>query len=342
MKRLVLCFDGTWNKPADDSLAEGGVETNVPRFQKSVHKFGADGALQQTFYNAGVGTEWYNKVTGGALGMGLDNHILDGYRYLVKNYIDGDEIYIVGFSRGAYTARSLVGLLRNCGLVTPQFGEAKILTAYGIYRARQDPVDSSTAAAFRKLFSRSVRVRFLGVWDTVGALGIPLQWASKLDTALYAFHDTTLSSIVDNACHAMALDEHRVDYDVCLWNPATAPQQSLQQRWFCGAHCDVGGGYPDRRLSDLALRWMQDQAAAAGLGLDPVAVGPGNLQGAVTDSYGQFLNGEYAKFKPPHLRKVLSTPFGNEGVDASIARRRSAGLAPPYAPTNPGLPPVLP
>src|SRR5262245_37625688 len=135
MKRIVLCFDGTWNKPADDSLPEDSqVETNVRRFYESVEPIGLDGVQQVAWYDAGVGTEWYNKLTGGAFGALLDKHILDGYRYLVDHYADGDEVYVVGFSRGAYAARSMVGMVRNCGLVTPKWGSFRIGVAYGIYR----------------------------------------------------------------------------------------------------------------------------------------------------------------------------------------------------------------
>ena len=295
MKRIVLCFDGTWNKPGDDGLPEDQrVETNVRRFFESVHSVGQDGIAQLAWYNPGVGVSWVNKIAGGAFGAFLDEHILDGYRQLVEQYNDGDEIYIVGFSRGAYAARSLVGMLRNCGLVSPGFGLMKIATAYGIYRTRRDPVDSEVAVAFRRQFSRELSIKFLGVWDTVGALGIPLHIANQIDRDLYEFHDTNLSSIVKNAFQAIALDEHRQDYDICLWSPEEPADQILEQRWFCGAHCDVGGGYPSRKLSDLTLLWMQIKAAKCGLSLDPVSVSADNFLGESTDSYHAFLGGAYS------------------------------------------------
>ncbi len=119
MRRIVLCFDGTWNKPADESAAsENRVQSNVRWFFESVEAVGPDGVEQIAWYNEGVGTHWYSELVGGAFGAGLDQHILDGYRFLVQTYRDGDEVYIVGFSRGAYTARSLVGMIRNCGVHT--------------------------------------------------------------------------------------------------------------------------------------------------------------------------------------------------------------------------------
>jgi uncharacterized protein (DUF2235 family) len=339
MKRIVLCFDGTWDKPADEAIpADQRVESNVSRFHRSVTPAAADGVEQVAWYNEGVGTHWYDQLAGGAFGAGLDLHILDGYRYLVETYYDGDEVYVLGFSRGAYTARSLVGMIRNCGLVRPRFAGLQAAVAYGIYRTRDDGPDSVVARSFRSQFAREISIRFLGVWDTVGALGIPLHWANRVNLAYYQFHDTRLSGIVENAYQAIALDEHRQDYDICLWDPPEKPTQALEQRWFIGAHADVGGGYADRRLSDLTLRWMEDRAAAVGLGLEPVALGTDNYLGPVTDSYALFLDGLYAKVHPQrHYRSVLSTRFGNEVLDPSIdLRRRAADLG--YQPANAGLP----
>src|SRR5262249_15623870 len=156
--------------------------------------------------------------------------------------------------------RSLVGMVRNCGLVRAGLAAWGSLVAYGIYRTRDDGPDSRTAVAFRAHFAREIRVRFVGVWDTVGALGVPLRVLRSLNSDFHAFHDLRLSNIVENAYHALALDEHRVDYGACLWEPGERPGQTLEQRWFIGAHADVGGGYGDgqghaeRRLSDITLR----------------------------------------------------------------------------------------
>jgi uncharacterized protein (DUF2235 family) len=339
MKRIVLCFDGTWNTPADDAIPEDErVETNVRRFFRSVAP-AADGTLQDAWYNEGVGSDRLNRLAGGAFGAGLDQHIIDGYRHLVDTYEDGDEVYVLGFSRGAYTARSLVGMIRNCGLVRPKFAALRVPVAFGIYRTRQDGPDSAVARAFRSTFSRAIRVRFLGVWDTVGALGIPGPFLERVDGALYQFHDTRLSAIVDRAYHALALDEHRSDYAATLWDEDLAPGQVLEQRWFPGAHSDVGGGYPDRRLSDLALRWMPDRAAEAGLEVAPVAARADGFAGPATDSYALFLGGKFARLVPRHLRPVFATRSGNEVLDPSVDRRRGdAALA--YRPANAGLPAV--
>jgi len=340
MKRIVLCFDGTWNKPADESLPiNQRVETNVSRFYEVVKDQSADGIKQLKWYDEGVGTKWYDQYIGGAIGAGLEFNIVQGYEFLAKQYEEGDEVYILGFSRGAYTARSLVGMIRNCGLILPKHLALRVPLAYGIYRTRGDAVDSVTAKLFRAAFCREIKIKFIGVWDTVGALGIPLNVLKDVNRKFYEFHDTQLSGIVENAFHAIAVDEHRQDYDVCLWNPPSAPQQILEQRWFIGAHCDVGGGYDDRRLSDMTLRWMQDKASALGLGLDPVQVGAQNYLGNYTDSYAQFLDGIYARKNPRYYRPIGATRFGNEVVDASVERRRKEDRA--YEPQNNGLPKLV-
>lgn len=336
MKRIVLCFDGTWNKPADENLPPNQqVETNVRRFYESVMPVGPDGIKQVAWYDEGIGTNWYDRFAGGTFGAGIELNILEGYQFLVNGYEDGDELYVLGFSRGAYTARSLVGLLRNCGLVKKGLSALKIGMAYGIYRTRDDGPDSTTAVLFRQAFAREIRVKFVGVWDTVGALGIPLDILQKLNMKFFEFHDTKLSQIVENAYHAVAVNENRVDYDVCLWNPTQSPTQSLEQRWFIGAHSNIGGGYADRQLSDIPLAWMMKKASAVGLGLNPFQVGEQNYQGPVVDSYSEFLNGRYAKLKPRHYRQLRATSFGNEVIDETVRQRLTNDQT--YKPENPGL-----
>ncbi len=336
MKRIVICFDGTWNKPADEDLPTNDqVETNVSKFYKSIKDQAAEGIKQVSWYDEGVGSKWYDKYIGGAIGAGLEFNIIQGYNFLAKEYQHGDEIYILGFSRGAYTARSLVGMIRNCGLVHPEQLTLRAAIAYGIYRTRGDDADSFTAKTFRSAFARNVKVKFLGIWDTVGALGIPLDILKEFNLKFYEFHDTKLSGIVENAYQAIALDEHREHYDVSLWNSNIAPQQKMEQRWFIGSHSDIGGGNKDHRLSDMTLRWIQDKARAVGLNLNHVQVGDENYQGELTDSYARFLGGIYSRKHPRHYRTVGATHFGNETIDNSIARRCRKDLE--YKPKNSGL-----
>jgi uncharacterized protein (DUF2235 family) len=342
--RLILCFDGTWNRP--DPVT--GFETNVCRFYEAV-PVGAvtDGATQQKWYEPGVGTNWYDRVAGGAFGLGIDQKIQEGYRWLADNYPEPDrgdiEVYIVGFSRGAYTARSLVGLIRNSGLLLPE-NTHRVRDAYAMYRQRDESPDTTQAEAFRSRYSREIKIHFLGVWDTVGALGVPIQALEWLNAKEYGFHDTELSGIVRNAAHALAVDEHRVDYQATLWEPKVKPEQNVEQRWFIGAHADVGGGYEARLLSDITLAWMQQRASATGLVIDNTTIpvpDDANWKHGPTDSYGQFLHGVYAKTHPRFLRTMQLGTGLNEVLDDTVMHR--CGVDATYKPINPGftLPPVV-
>jgi uncharacterized protein (DUF2235 family) len=176
--RLIVCFDGTWDRPDPNANPTQRVESNVCWFHESVVSGAlADGSVQKKFYDTGVGTNWYDQVAGGAFGLGLDQKIQDGYEWLIENYPDPDpgtiEVFVHGFSRGAYTARSLVGMIRNVGLLKPDSGH-RVTDAYAIYRQSDASADTPEAVAFRQRYSREIKIKFLGVWDTVGALGIPL------------------------------------------------------------------------------------------------------------------------------------------------------------------------
>lgn len=325
--RLVVCFDGTWNKPDNEaSDAESRVETNVRRLFEAVLAKAPDGTAQWPWYDKGVGTRWYDRIRGGVFGFGLDENIKQGYEFLVNSYEPGDEIFVFGFSRGAYTARSLVGLIRNAGLVNDP---SDIEAAYTLYRNRDRSADTAKAEKFRAAHSlpQIPNIKFLGVWDTVGALGIPIsafQFFNKLE---YGFHDTELSGIVENAYHAVAIDEHRVDYQATLWSPIAKQGQSVEQRWFPGAHADVGGGYASRKVSDTALAWMMESAAASGLGLDPAKVpklGNANYKEPLNDSYKAFMAGLYAKTHPRYLRPIDVTGGSTQILDQQSIDRRAA------------------
>jgi uncharacterized protein (DUF2235 family) len=364
-KRISLCFDGTWNTPSyrseltigrSDANFEkvdpaAGVETNVCRLYRSIESItqpppGVAGRAQIKWYDPGVGTRWYDRVAGGAFGFGLGRNIREGYKFLSDTYDDGDEVFIFGFSRGAYTARSLVGMIRNCGLLPRgTLKEARaddndlLLEAYRIYQSRGSDPESIPATDFRSNHrSRLIDIRFLGVWDTVGALGIPIESFEDFNRQQFEFHDTELSSIVKNAFHAIAVDEHREAYAPTLWAPRQKPEQVVEQRWFVGAHADVGGGYADRRLSDVTLNWMQRKAQGLGLQLDPAGVpdvNGHNLTGPVTDSFGNFLGGLFGLFSQRHYRPIGSCEFGNETIDNGVVARMMMDVT--YQPRNAGL-----
>lgn len=270
MKRLVVCCDGTWNKPDSQTV------TNVEKIARTVQgdPIAAGGVYQLVYYVSGVGAGSYraDKILGGAFGFGLFHNVIACYRFLAQNYEPGDEIFIVGFSRGAYTARSVAGMVGRVGLLTKvSLVEERLPTAVQMYRRTDGPEGAFGASAeeFKHDHCHSAKVSFLGVFDTVGALGVPgLQRAPR-------FHDVQLSRQVERARHALAIDETRLKFAPTLWEApedaaadASTEDPRVKQVWFEGAHSDVGGGYRDTGLSDTSLLWMAREAHAAGLVFD--------------------------------------------------------------------------
>jgi len=277
VKRLVVCCDGTWNR-ADQESNHEPCPTNVVRVGYLVAKHDPAGVPQVLYYDQGVGTgNSIDRLTGGAFGNGLDDNIFDAYHFLVANYEPGDELYFFGFSRGAFTARSVVGMARKCGILAAEHGR-EYAAAIELYRDAQKPTDPGPVE-FRTRYSSygnaDLEVKFIGVWDTVGSLGIPLRGLRWLTKNEYAFHDTELSGAVSNAFQALAIDEHRKPFEPAIWEYKPKPWQRVEQVWFCGAHSDVGGGYASQNellLSDIALDWMVGKARGCGLAFDPEAL----------------------------------------------------------------------
>jgi uncharacterized protein (DUF2235 family) len=273
MKRLILCCDGTWNS-ADQETDGVPCPTNVVKLGYRIAK--RDGVTPQiTYYDQGVGTgNLLDRASGGALGEGLEDNIHDAYRFLVANYETGDEIYLFGFSRGAFTARSVGGMIRKCGILRREFVQF-YRKAIALYRSQDHP-DDKDPVKFRTDCSVNgndgIKIKLIGVWDTVGALGIPLRGLRWLTRSEHQFHDTALSGTVEHAYHALAIDEHRGPFEPTLWAYQPKPGQKVEQVWFCGAHSDVGGGYAQVGLSDIALDWMMGKAHDAGLALDDAAI----------------------------------------------------------------------
>jgi uncharacterized protein (DUF2235 family) len=301
MKRLITCSDGTWNKPGNTDRGKP-VLTNVERmFQCICEEDTADPeqpVAQLKFYDEGVGTgsALADKLLGGITGAGIDKNIKDVYTFLVLNYEPGDEIYLFGFSRGAYTARSIAGLIRNCGMLKPGY-LSLIDKAYELYRDRNKYTapDSDLMKAFRRQYAweNITPIKFIGVWDTVGSLGIPLPWYKLRNRTKYQFHDVTLSSTVEYACQALAIDERRKLFMPTLWEKSNTVKndplhkQKMEQRWFAGVHSNVGGGYVDTGLSDIALNWLVKKAHEAGLCYYPDVVTQikGDFRGELRNSY---------------------------------------------------------
>ena len=272
VKSLVLCCDGTWNRPSETKQGVASP-TNVAKVALAVADQDAHGAPQLLHYEAGVGTRRHERILGGVFGYGLSHNVLSCYRFLVENYVPGDKLFFFGFSRGAFTARSTVGLVRNCGILKPQHLD-RIEDAYDFYRDphRDTEPNSIAAEIFRREYSQpEARIHFVGVWDTVGALGIPIGGLRlPILTKRWSFHDPKLSSKVDFAYHALAIDEHRRPFKPTLWKrDAVVPGQTLEQVWFAGVHSDVGGGYLEPALAEIPLVWMVERASRCELAFKP-------------------------------------------------------------------------
>ncbi len=259
-KRIVFCSDGTWDSSTN--------KTNVYKLFKALCVSGD----QMPFYDDGVGANMLpvEKLLGGAFGLGLYGKIKEGYKKIAHVYEKDDEVFLFGFSRGAYTARSLAGMITACGLPTQNFSDDLVNTAFDAYRDKANRQTILKKLANNNMYN--AKINMIGVWDTVGSLGIP-SLIGKVDPLIYGFLDTSLSPNVQNAYHALAIDEKRCEFPPTLWTSAPAPGQTLEQVWFCGVHSDVGGGEPEdgegsTALSDITLSWMMDKASALGLEFD--------------------------------------------------------------------------
>lgn len=331
MKRLIICSDGTWNKPGNTDRGER-VETNVEKMYRCIcacDNSGSQPVPQLKFYDKGVGTgySWKANLLGGIAGAGIDKNIKDIYTFLILNYEPGDEIYLFGFSRGAYTARCIGGLIRNCGILKPEYIEL-VDKAYDLYRARDEYTkpESDMMVGFRKQYAREAitPIKFIGVWDTVGSLGIPLPWYRAWNMKKYQFHNVTLSSTVENAYQALAIDERRKLFAPTLWklsntvkNNPDHPQQ-IEQRWFAGVHSNIGGGYDDTGLSDIALQWLASQANKIGLCYDEKEYKQikGNPWGELRNSYTPLF-----WFWPPVWRSITLNDETRQTIDESVQER---------------------
>jgi uncharacterized protein (DUF2235 family) len=321
-KRIAMFLDGTWNTVSDN--------TNIWRMRALCAEKSSDGARQAIYYDQGVGTRFGEYFRGGMFGYGLDWNVQGAYRWLIETYTPGDDIFVFGFSRGAFTARSLTGLIARCGLLQPgaplsleqvyaryrQGGEVRPI--YQLewekrelarrHRHGRGPLDPPRIYPRTRVedwlltYSTRVPIQMIGVFDTVGALGVP--FGSRASSSSL-FHNTRLSNIYQNAYQALAIDEHRRHFSPTLWTrfaPAKPDpvrrqpkrQTLVEQRWFSGAHANVGGGYRDNRLSQLALAWLVEKAEQHGLAFRyPVQVDASSYQDDVVDSYSEFAYGFY-------------------------------------------------
>ncbi len=283
-RNIVLCSDGTGNA--------GGKKrsTNVWRIYNALDRHHSQ-VEQLSFYNDGVGTDDLKlfKIIGGAFGWGLSRNLIELYSFAALNYRKRDRLYLFGFSRGAFTVRALAGMILRCGLLKrdkylaepkPWKLVKKILRAY--QRDGDEKVDE-LHSHFRDDFDTDIRIEFIGVWDTVDAVGVPidelrkpLDWLSRkiFKRQLYGFRDREdLDKRVKYGYQALSIDDERQSFHPNNWNPRQGGQGEgeVEQVWFPGAHSNVGGGYPKDAMSYVTLDWMMGKASDCGLRFNPNA-----------------------------------------------------------------------
>ncbi len=343
VKKLIVCSDGTWNSSYQ------AVPSNVTKLKHALLKTDSNGIEQMLFYDPGIGADenFLKKYVGGATGWGISRNIRDCYQFLVANYLLGDEIYCFGFSRGAYTVRSLIGFATSFGLLNEQDRELfnhNFDMIYELYRIK--PNKRSHHENFEKaeqLKSRAVkpRCKFVGVWDTVGALGTPTPLMGWVSRKLWVgFHDTELRN-TDYAYHALAIDERREPFRPSVWTGTQEDCQEMKQVWFSGSHTNVGGGYRYPGLADIAFLWMIKMARLRGLEFDqaylddPRNTNP-DFRDSIDDSFSApyWIFGSYLRPVGQLHEDVQENRRGvNEMLHASVVKRHTENL-PTYNPQN--------
>ena len=337
MRNLLVAADGTWSKP-DHKDRGRTVPTNVVRFVRAVDEDNQD-PKQLKYYDTGVGTaQWWNKFRGGIAGHGLFENMRDAYAWIVGTHQPEDRLYLVGFSRGAFTVRSLAGMLGLCGIPDTVDDPDRIaIEAARIYRDPDEDARKDRAAEFRQTHAcKPGAVQFIGVWDTVGALGLPTRGPlGYLFRKRHSFHDVQLGTNVRHAFHAVAIHERRAPFEPTLWRGEKAEATDIVvQAWFPGVHGNIGGGYVDTGLSDRALDWMIAHARDAGLVFNQLyldrRIDPnwfGELRDSMSLLYRTPLTGL------PRYRKI-GTGALNEHLHISAVRRYASASRPEEPPEN--------
>ena len=357
-KNIVLCSDGTGNS--------GGKKqgTNVYRVFNGIdrHTKDVDGKTlteQVAFYDDGVGTESLKllKVLGGAFGLGLGRNIVDLYTKLVQVYEPGDRIYLFGFSRGAFTVRSLAGLIHYCGIVErkPGLSDQEIRDrakeAFKKFKDGHYGDKPDEALAFKEKHGvritqapwegweggpKDIPIEFIGVWDTVDAVGVPFDGLRDVLDKIWPiqFKDTSLSRQVHRGCHAVAIDDERKTFHPVMWQEGN--HGDVQQVFFAGAHSNVGGGYPRDQLAHLPLFWMMKRAEESGLRFTEAAWqearGKADAQGQIYDSRSGLK--AYYRYKPRDLSEICGENGLEEIKIHESVFHRIKGFSSGYAPIN--------
>jgi len=312
-KNLIICCDGTSNEYGENNTNVVGLYQSLIRNQDQI-----------AFYDPGVGTfdilgktvgKKFGIMLGQGFGWGLQKNIEDAYEYLMNRYSPGDKVYLFGFSRGAFTVRSLAGMLFKCGLL--QKGSNNLIPyASKIYNTQNN---KDIAAGFKETYSNECKVYFIGVWDTVASLGY--FYGKK-------FFNAKLNGVVSYGYHAVAADEKRKKFPVSLWDESRKePGQTIEQVWFPGVHSDVGGSYMERGLSDGALKWMLQRAIDSGMLVKPDW--EKNINPDSIDIQAQHESRKYFWKLWPKVSRPIPE---NAKIHQSILDRIEANIG--YAPTN--------
>jgi uncharacterized protein (DUF2235 family) len=327
-KNIVVCCDGTGNE-------FGESNSNVVKLYKML----LHDDSQVSYYHPGVGTmgarnaltglsKWRTKVIGLAFGYGISDNIADAYQFLMRTFQPDDTVYVFGFSRGAYTARALCGMLHIIGLLRE---DNEGLIPYSIRMIKSKEIDFAVAADFKKTFCRECKPHFVGVWDTVSSVG----WV--YNAAHFPATKATHNPDLHYVRHAVSIDERRAFFRQNLFGTPHGPEQDIEEIWFAGVHSDVGGSYPEpeSQLSKTALQWMVCEAEAVGLRVDqnrkadvlggkPPYVAPDPL----TKNQHESLGGPWwtAELWPKVVSRETSPGVWKKQLRMNLGRRR--GIAP--------------
>jgi uncharacterized protein (DUF2235 family) len=271
LKRIVLCADGTWNErdQRDDNSGKRRP-TNVTKLARAISACDKNSVPQLVIYHDGVGTSGgVDKLTGGAFGDGIEKNIQELYRSILYNYQTGDELFLFGFSRGAFTVRTLAGFINRVGLLG-KGDDYWLPEIYDCYKRGLKQGTPEWAQAFHgvKGTPSAATIHFIGVWDTVGALGAPGILGHIFNGKKYQYHDVGLNKNILNAYQALAIDEHRIPFAPSVWTRPAGWTGNLVQAWFPGVHSDVGGSNTPDGLANEALHWIIGKAEQHGLAVD--------------------------------------------------------------------------
>lgn len=369
MKNIVLCSDGTGNKGGY------GADSNVYKTYKAVD-VRSPNVHQYTFYDQGVGTDKsdtsknkYTTALSGAFGFGFRDNVLHLYHFLARCYVPGDAIFLFGFSRGAATVRAFADFVNACGLI--EINHAKVNgvfdsdkfqslvnQAFDCYRNQ----DTTAQQNFKNCYAfhdathapnGNLKIKFVGVWDTVSALGFSKDFSIVLKIIFtaaekvvnmipflaYDFYGYELNNSIENAYHALSIDDERKTFHPLVWDESGFGNH-VEQVWFAGVHSNVGGGYPRTGLSDMALLWMLNKAAAHGLVLYPDHIAMIQESANVYDKLYDSRDGVaiYYRYDPRNLVELCKNKLkGRIAIHISAYRKIkqfSEGYAPDGIPAN--------